>query len=96
MCEDFRAVPIDAVVRFESQFPGFLTAKGFAREAELVRGYERFYRAVFRQGRLVILGTLVCRERLGADGTVLAVRRCPAIFVTFPAGDPQRVGYLID
>lgn len=38
-CEDFREVPVDDVVRFESQFPGILKAKGFAREAALLRGY---------------------------------------------------------
>jgi hypothetical protein len=95
-CEDFRAVPVDAVVRFEAQFPSILAAKGFAREARLVSGYERFYWAVLREGRLFVLGTLVCRERLNADGVILLIPICPFISVTFPADAPQQVDFVSD
>jgi hypothetical protein len=94
LCEDFRTAPVAEVVRFEQQFPAILRARGFSREAELLKRYERFYWAVVRRDRLYIRGTLVCRERLTDDGLVLLIPTCPVIEITFPAGHPQRVDFL--
>lgn len=95
-CEDFRDVPVADVVRFERQFPAILRARGFAREAEQVPGFHRSYWGVFREGRLFIRGSLVCRDRLTEDGLVLLIPVCPLITVTFPAANPQQVELVID
>lgn len=96
ICEDFRDAPVEEVVRFEQQLPTLLRAKGFLHEAELVGGYERSYWGVFRDGRLYLRGSLVCRERLTEHGVVLLVPSCPLIQVTFPAGFPERANFLLD
>lgn len=96
VCEDFRAVPVNEIVEFEARFPAILRAKGHRREAELMSGYDRTYWAARRHGRLYIVGNLVCRERVSADGVVLLVRTCPAIWVTFLAGHPDAVELQID
>jgi hypothetical protein len=95
VCEDFRSVPIAEIVRFEVEFPAILRARGFSREAELVTSYRRLYWGAFRKGRLYILGSLVCSERLTPDGQILLVPICPLIRVTFPAGYPQHVEFLV-
>jgi hypothetical protein len=89
-------VPAVEVRRFEQIFPGILKAKGFAREAEQLAGFERFYWAVQRAGGLYIRGSLVCRDRLTGAGVVLLEPTCPSIDVSFPAGHPQQVEFLID
>jgi hypothetical protein len=89
-------VPVAEVVSFEREFPAILKARGFSREAALLTGYERTYWAVLREGRLYIRGTLVCRDRLIDNDVVLLIPICPFIEVTFPAGDPRRVTFLID
>jgi len=96
LCEDFRNVSVADVVRFERQFPSILMARGFSREAEQVAGYQRFYRAVFRQGQLFIRGSLVCRDRMTDDGVVLLIPTCPFIKVTFPAANPQQVEFVVE
>lgn len=94
-CEDFRPVPVAEVVRFEREFPAILRARGFSREAGELPSYERLYWSVFRGGRLYVRGSLVCGRRLNEDGIVLAIPICPFIEVTFPAGAPQRVDFLV-
>lgn len=89
-------MPVAEVARFEQLFPDILKVKGFAREAKLLTTFQRFYWAVLRQGRLYIRGTLVCRDRLTDDDMILLEPTCPSIDVTFPAGYPQQVEFLID
>ncbi len=96
ICEKFRDVSVEEVVRFEQQFPAILRAKGFPHEAESLPDLQRFYWGVLRERRLYVRGSLVCRDRLTADGVILLVAKCPAIDVTFPAGHPQQVEVLID
>jgi hypothetical protein len=89
-------VPVAEVTRFEQQFSAILESKGFAREAKLLTTFQRFYWAVLRENRLYIRGTLVCSDRLADDGMILLEPTCPMIEVTFPAGSPQQVEFLID
>ena len=96
VCEDFRAVPVSEIAQFEARFPAILRAAGHPREAQLVTGYARTYWAAVRRGRLFIVGHLVCRERVNADGVVLLKNSCPFISVTFLAGHPEAVEYQIN
>jgi hypothetical protein len=95
VCEDFSTAPVREIVRFEKQFPAILKAQGYSSEAELLHDYSRAYWAVIREGRLYIRGTLVCRDRLSNDGSVRLLPSCPLFEVTFPAGYPQRVEFLV-
>lgn len=91
-CEDFRNVSIAEIVQFEQAFPALLKARGFLVEAEALPRLQRSYWGVVRERRLYVRGSLVCRDRLSADGSViLLIPLCPAIDVTFPVGHPQRV-----
>ena len=90
-CEDFRNVPVSAIVQFEAELPAILRAKGHFREAQRLGGYDRTYWAALRGGRLFIVGNLVCPEMVSADGLVLLEPICPLISVTFLAGHPESV-----
>jgi hypothetical protein len=91
VCEDFRDVPTNEIVQFEAELPAILRTKGHVREAERVGGYNRTYWAALRGGRLFIVGSLVCRERVNTEGLVLLENICPMISVTFLAGHPETV-----
>jgi hypothetical protein len=91
VCEDFRDVPVSAIVQFEAELPAILRAKGHPREAQRVGGWNRSYWAALRGGRLFIVGNLVCPEMVSADGLVLLKPICPLISVTFLAGHPETV-----
>lgn len=91
-CEDFRDASVAEVVRFERAFPAILRAKGLIHEAEALPRLQRSYWGVVRERRSYIRGSLVCRERLGGDGSViLLIPTCLAMDVTFPVGYPQAV-----
>jgi len=95
VCEDFREVPVSAIVQFEAELPAILRAKGRPREAQRVGGYRRTYWAALRGGRLFIVGNLVCPEMVNDAGVVLLENICPLISVTFLAGHPETVEFQI-
>jgi hypothetical protein len=64
MCRDFRTPPLEAIANFEAHLPRLLAAHGFDDVARSLETYVRQYWAVFRDGRLHIVGNFVCRSSL--------------------------------
>lgn len=100
-CHDFRDVPPQEIVRFEQGFPALLQARGRALEAKRLHEFDRTYWGVFENGRLEVLGVLVCRDRLGADGESIYLEPnpgggCAEIRVTFPAGHPEQAAFTVE
>lgn len=101
LCEDFRDVPPQEVLRFEQRFPELLKARGYPREAERLATFDRAYWGVFSNGRLEVLGSLVCPERLAQDSDVVLLEPnpgggCSVIRVTFPAGHPEQAAFTVE
>jgi hypothetical protein len=62
MCQDFRDPPSEVIATFEARLPALLSARGHSSVAQALRNYVRQYWAVFRDGRLIIVGNFVCRS----------------------------------
>ena len=63
-CEDFRTPPADVVARFDAELAERFAAEGHADLGRRVRTYLRQYWAVWRAGRLEIVGNFTCRSVL--------------------------------
>ncbi len=64
MCEDFRTPPLEVIASFEARLPRLLAARGRGEVARSLDRYVRQYWAVFRDGKLHIVGNFVCRSTL--------------------------------